>query len=97
MLWSLTSWPPRTTPEPIWAETPKLSTVGKKRLQQENSLETGTQVNVAEVSQWSCGFVLAAVSAILSEIQHRAVTTSFVQLEERQLGVAQNQTAGVQV
>ena len=29
--WNLTSGPPRTTPEPIWAETPKLSAVGKKR------------------------------------------------------------------
>ena len=27
--WNLTSGPPRTTPEPIWAETPKLSAVGK--------------------------------------------------------------------
>ena len=31
--WNLTSRPPRTTPEPIWAETPKLPAVGgeKKR------------------------------------------------------------------
>ena len=29
--WNLTSRPPRTTPEPIWAETPKLSAVGEKR------------------------------------------------------------------
>ena len=30
--WNLTSGPPRTTPEPIWAETPKLSAVrGKKK------------------------------------------------------------------
>ena len=29
-LWNLTSGPPRTTPEPIWAETPKLSAVGKR-------------------------------------------------------------------
>ena len=28
--WNLTSGPPRTTPEPIWAETPKLSAVGEK-------------------------------------------------------------------
>ena len=28
--WNLTSGPPRTTPEPIWAETPKLSAVGGK-------------------------------------------------------------------
>ena len=28
--WNLTSAPPRTTPEPIWAETPKLSADGKK-------------------------------------------------------------------
>ena len=28
--WNLTSRPPRTTPEPIWAETPKLSAVGEK-------------------------------------------------------------------
>ena len=27
--WNLTSGPPRTTPEPIWAETPKLSAVGE--------------------------------------------------------------------
>ena len=25
---------PRTTPEPIWAETPKLSAVGEKELQE---------------------------------------------------------------
>ena len=30
--WNLTSGPPRTTPEPIWAETPKLSGVGEKKL-----------------------------------------------------------------
>ena len=30
--WNLTSGPPRTTPEPIWAETPKLSAVGEKQL-----------------------------------------------------------------
>ena len=29
--WNLTPGPPRTTPEPIWAETPKLSAVGEKR------------------------------------------------------------------
>ena len=29
--WNLTSGPPRTSPEPIWAETPKLSAVGEKR------------------------------------------------------------------
>ena len=29
--WNLTSGPPRTTPEPIWAETPKLSAVGKNK------------------------------------------------------------------
>ena len=29
-LWNLTSGPPRTTPEPIWAKTPKLSAVGGK-------------------------------------------------------------------
>ena len=28
--WNLTSGPPRTTPEPIWAETPKLAAVGEK-------------------------------------------------------------------
>ena len=28
--WNLTSGPPRTTPEPIWAETPKLSAVGEE-------------------------------------------------------------------
>ena len=28
--WNLTSGPPRTTPEPIWAETPKLSAVWGK-------------------------------------------------------------------
>ena len=28
--WNLTSGPPRTTPEPIWAETPKRSAVGEK-------------------------------------------------------------------
>ena len=28
--WNLTSKPPRTTPEPIWAETPKLTAVGEK-------------------------------------------------------------------
>ena len=28
--WNLTSGPPRTTPEPIWAETPKLPAVGEK-------------------------------------------------------------------
>ena len=28
--WNLTSGPPRTSPEPIWAETPKLSAVGEK-------------------------------------------------------------------
>ena len=28
--WNLTSGPLRTTPEPIWAETPKLSAVGEK-------------------------------------------------------------------
>ena len=28
--WNLTSGLPRTTPEPIWAETPKLSAVGEK-------------------------------------------------------------------
>ena len=28
--WNFTSGPPRTTPEPVWAETPKLSAVGKK-------------------------------------------------------------------
>ena len=30
-LWNLTSGPPRTIPEPILAETPKLSAVGEKR------------------------------------------------------------------
>ena len=29
--WNLTPGPPRTTPEPIWAETPKLSAGGKKK------------------------------------------------------------------
>ena len=29
--WNLASGPPRTTPEPIWAETPKLSAVGGKK------------------------------------------------------------------
>ena len=29
--WNLTSGPPRTTPEPIWAETPKLSAVGEQK------------------------------------------------------------------
>ena len=29
--WNLTSGPPRTTPEPVWAETPKLSAVGEKK------------------------------------------------------------------
>ena len=29
--WNLTSGPPQTTPEPIWAETTKLSAVGKKK------------------------------------------------------------------
>ena len=29
--WNLTSGPPRTTPEPIWAETAKLSAVAEKR------------------------------------------------------------------
>ena len=29
--WNLTSGPPRTTPKPIWAETPQLSAVGEKR------------------------------------------------------------------
>ena len=29
--WNLTSGPPRTTPEPIWAETPKLSAVGENK------------------------------------------------------------------
>ena len=28
--WNLSSGSPRTTPEPIWAETPKLSAVGEK-------------------------------------------------------------------
>ena len=28
--WNLTAGPPRTTPEPIWAETPKLSAVGEQ-------------------------------------------------------------------
>ena len=28
--WNLTSGPPQTTPEPIWAETPKLAAVGEK-------------------------------------------------------------------
>ena len=31
--WNLTSDPPRTTAEPIWAETPKLSAVGEQRQQ----------------------------------------------------------------
>ena len=30
--WNLTSRPPRTTPEPIWAETPKLSAVGELKM-----------------------------------------------------------------
>ena len=29
--WNLSSGSPRTTPEPIWAETPKLSAVGEKK------------------------------------------------------------------
>ena len=29
--WNLTSVLPRTTPEPIWAETPKLAAVGEKK------------------------------------------------------------------
>ena len=29
--WNLSSGPPRTTPEPIWAETPKHSAVGEKQ------------------------------------------------------------------
>ena len=29
-LWNLASGPPRTTPEPIWAETPKFSAVEEK-------------------------------------------------------------------
>ena len=33
VLWNLASGPPRTTPEPIWAETPKLSAVGEKGFQ----------------------------------------------------------------
>ena len=32
--WNLISRPPRTTPEPIWAETPKLSAVGEKEEKQ---------------------------------------------------------------
>ena len=30
--WNLSSGSPRTTPEPIWAETPKLAAVGEKRI-----------------------------------------------------------------
>ena len=32
--WNLTSGPPRTTPDPIWAEAPKLSAVGENTIKQ---------------------------------------------------------------
>ena len=51
--WNLTSAPPQTTPEPIWAETPKLSAVGEKTLNKllpglsrDNYLIKGGEANV---------------------------------------------------
>ena len=61
--WSLTSGPPRTTPEPIWAETPKLSAVGEKNKQRSKqthqfepasqavSKESPKQVNAVIISE----------------------------------------------
>ena len=42
--WNLTSGLPRTTPEPIWAETPKLSAVGEK-LKEKEGKSAATQNN----------------------------------------------------
>ena len=35
--WNLTSGPPRITPEPIWAETPKHSAVGEKQTKEQRT------------------------------------------------------------
>ena len=43
--WNLSSGSPRTTPEPIWAETPKLSAVGEKEKHMEKMWKKGGNGN----------------------------------------------------
>ena len=38
--------PPRTTPEPIWAETPKLSAVGERRRERRQDIFANTETNM---------------------------------------------------
>ena len=47
--WNLTSGPPRTTPEPIWAETPKLSAVGEKHVKTNKMRRTNTSTQDCKV------------------------------------------------
>ena len=63
---NLTSGPPRTTPEPIWAETPKLSAVGQKTLfqiqkQQDVSMPTFTKLSLG--TSPSCSEIYDAESS----------------------------------
>ena len=57
--WNLASGPPRTTPEPIWAETPKLSAVGERKRnptrQTGLGLTTTSLVAIAELRAWTAG------------------------------------------
>ena len=57
--WNLTSGPPRTTPEPIWAETPKLSAVGEKKEQNLRSRHRKEEAVVEMVSE-----VVAAAATV---------------------------------
>ena len=54
--WNLTSGPPRTTPEPIWAETPKLPAVGEKK---EKKKKRRTQI---------CCFLLSPGPSTISQV-----------------------------
>ena len=52
--WNLTSGPPKTTPEPIWAETPKLPAVGgkgkKTRAMSERTSDLGKTLTPSEMA-----------------------------------------------
>ena len=64
--WNLTSAPPRTTPEPLWAETPKLSAVVEK-----HSFSVAIP-RVAKIPHWTipaCG--VGAIEARFSDVEHR--------------------------
>ena len=52
--WKLTSGPPRTTPNPIWAETPNLAAVAEKKKKKKNLLKSerqGAQLEASAIHQ----------------------------------------------